>query len=167
MDVLYPQFKRHRFALPRPLRLFGTFVLNACLSAVLTGCSKSEGTSAQPSSVGSDSGGFVSGQNMAQEKGAEVEGSFKSVPAGAFEMGGNTETDLTEHSVTLKKFQISDTEVVFSDWKKTRDWARTNGYDFENEGGADSDDHPVVHVNWYDAVKWCNARSERKGLRPC
>ena len=167
MDVLYPQFKRHWLALPRLLRLLGTFVLNVCLAAVLTGCSKSEGTSAQPSSVESDSSGVVSGQHMAQEQGIEVDGSFKSVPAGAFEMGGKTETDLPEHSVTLKKFQISDTEVVFSDWKKTRDWARTNGYDFENAGSADSDDHPVVHVNWYDVVKWCNAKSERKGLRPC
>ena len=28
-------------------------------------------------------------------------------------------------------------------------------------------DWPVQTVNWYDAVKWCNARSEKAGLTPC
>lgn len=27
-------------------------------------------------------------------------------------------------------------------------------------------DHPAVAVSWYDAVKWCNARSEMEGRRP-
>jgi len=27
--------------------------------------------------------------------------------------------------------------------------------------------HPVQTINWYDAVKWCNARSEKEGLTPC
>ena len=26
--------------------------------------------------------------------------------------------------------------------------------------------HPVTRVNWYDVVKWCNARSEMEGRRP-
>lgn len=26
--------------------------------------------------------------------------------------------------------------------------------------------HPVHGINWYDAVKWCNARSEMEGYRP-
>ena len=167
MDVLYPQFKRHRFAFPRPLRLLGTFVVNAWLAAVLTGCSKNEGSAAHPSAAGSDSEGAVSSMNFAEKPGTNVEGGFKSVPAGAFEMGGKTETDVPEHSVVLREFQISETEVVFGDWKIIRNWARASGYEFENEGSAAADDHPVVQVNWYDAVKWCNARSEKEGLRPC
>jgi len=27
-------------------------------------------------------------------------------------------------------------------------------------------EHPVVGVNWYDVVKWCNARSQMEGLSP-
>jgi formylglycine-generating enzyme required for sulfatase activity len=27
--------------------------------------------------------------------------------------------------------------------------------------------HPVQTLNWYDMVKWCNARSERENLTPC
>lgn len=25
----------------------------------------------------------------------------------------------------------------------------------------------MYYVSWYEAVKWCNARSEREGLTPC
>lgn len=37
-----------------------------------------------------------------------------------------------------------------------------------NSGGHSlgSADHPVVGVNWFDAVKWCNARSEMDGFTP-
>jgi hypothetical protein len=28
------------------------------------------------------------------------------------------------------------------------------------------DNYPVTHVNWYDVVKWCNARSEKEGKTP-
>lgn len=42
-----------------------------------------------------------------------------------------------------------------------------NGYSDLAEGFGKDKDHPVVSINWYDAVKWCNARSEKDGLRPC
>src|SRR5215212_2223216 len=32
---------------------------------------------------------------------------------------------------------------------------------------AKATNHPVNNVSWYDAVKWCNARSEKDGLTPC
>ncbi|MCU0795340.1 MAG: formylglycine-generating enzyme family protein [Akkermansiaceae bacterium] len=37
-----------------------------------------------------------------------------------------------------------------------------------NGGGHSlgSADHPVVGVNWFDALKWCNARSEMDGFTP-
>jgi formylglycine-generating enzyme required for sulfatase activity len=28
------------------------------------------------------------------------------------------------------------------------------------------DDYPVSNINWYDVVKWCNARSEKEGKTP-
>ena len=38
---------------------------------------------------------------------------------------------------------------------------------FDNGGSFKAANHPVQTVNWYDAVKWCNARSEQAGLTPC
>jgi formylglycine-generating enzyme required for sulfatase activity len=45
----------------------------------------------------------------------------------------------------------------------------TNGYTdlpVGRNGYNGSTNHPATEVNWYDAVKWCNARSERDGLTP-
>lgn len=71
-------------------------------------------------------------------------------------------------STTLSPYRIGRTEVTHALWKKVRGWAVDNGYEVlgSTVGKGCADDHPVVNVNWYDAVKWCNARSEMEGLTP-
>jgi formylglycine-generating enzyme len=51
-------------------------------------------------------------------------------------------------------------------WDAVYAWAISHGYSFDNTGVAQGFEHPVQAVNWYDAVKWCNARSEKDGLTP-
>lgn len=69
-------------------------------------------------------------------------------------------------------FQIGKYEVTWGLWKEVRDWAVANnkGYDLANIGNTypqgRADNFPVVYVSWFDAVKWCNARSEKEGLLP-
>jgi formylglycine-generating enzyme required for sulfatase activity len=82
-------------------------------------------------------------------------------------MGEAGDSNAPVHVVTLREFHIGTTEVPFGDWKATREWAESAGYTFENPGYGKSNNHPVTEVSWYDAVKWCNARSERAGLKPC
>ena len=67
---------------------------------------------------------------------------------------------------SVKSFYIGRTEVTWLEWKKVRNWAAENGYDIGNVGAGSGNDHPVRDVNWYDCVKWCNARSEMAGLDP-
>jgi sulfatase modifying factor 1 len=67
---------------------------------------------------------------------------------------------------TVSTFKIGRTEVNFREWKTVRDYALLIGYSFDNEGYAPSDNHPVGDVNWYDVVKWCNAKSQQLGLMP-
>jgi formylglycine-generating enzyme required for sulfatase activity len=43
---------------------------------------------------------------------------------------------------------------------------RTNGYGFVNAGSGKAANNPVQTVDWYDCVKWCNARSVQAGLTP-
>ena len=63
-------------------------------------------------------------------------------------------------------YQIGRTEVTWGEWKLVRDWAVVNGYDLANVGQGLSDKHPVQFVNWFDVIKWCNAKSEKEGLVP-
>ena len=93
--------------------------------------------------------------------------SFKTIPAGSFNMGGSGAADSPLQSVMLEKFEICDAEVTFKEWKETREWALSSGYELGTRGIEGPDDAPVVQVNWYDVIKWCNALSERRGLTPC
>jgi sulfatase modifying factor 1 len=64
-------------------------------------------------------------------------------------------------------FQIGKYEVTWDEWQEVRDWAVENGYpDLEGIGGGSAGNHPVRDVNWYDVVKWCNAKSEMEELTP-
>jgi formylglycine-generating enzyme required for sulfatase activity len=45
-------------------------------------------------------------------------------------------------------------------------YATNNGYSFDYAGSGKAANHPVQMVNWYDCVKWCNARSQQAGLTP-
>jgi formylglycine-generating enzyme required for sulfatase activity len=56
--------------------------------------------------------------------------------------------------------------VTWGEWQKVRDWAVANGYDLKDVGRGMGDSHPVTEVNWYDVVKWCNAKSEMERLTP-
>jgi formylglycine-generating enzyme required for sulfatase activity len=66
----------------------------------------------------------------------------------------------------VRTFEIGKYEVTWGEWQKVRDWAVTKGYDLQNVGKGLSENHPVTDVSWYDAVKWCNAKSEMERLEP-
>ena len=54
-----------------------------------------------------------------------------------------------------------------AEWDLVYNWAAAHNYEFSNTGNAPSDRHPVGYINWHDAVKWCNAKSELEELLPC
>ena len=92
---------------------------------------------------------------------------FVVIPAGSFQMGARIEPNNVVHEVSLSDFWMDSTEVTFDEWKKVRDWAGDFGYVFSSEGSALKPDCPVAEITWYDAARWCNAKSEMSGLRPC
>nr|MCU0781883.1 SUMF1/EgtB/PvdO family nonheme iron enzyme [Akkermansiaceae bacterium] len=96
-------------------------------------------------------------------------GEFVSVPAGSFTMGrtsGDTDTNAPPVTVTVAAFQIGKYELTKSQWDTVRTWAVANGYTDLAAGAGKAPDHPVHSISWWDAVKWCNARSEMEGLTP-
>ena len=56
--------------------------------------------------------------------------------------------------------------VSYSQWQTVYNWATNHGYGFDYAGSAKAANHPVKNVDWYDAVKWSNARSQLAGLTP-
>jgi len=57
-------------------------------------------------------------------------------------------------------------QVTKALWDEVQNWAVTHGYRFEYGAQAKANDHPAHSMTWYDAVKWCNARSEKEGRVP-
>ena len=92
---------------------------------------------------------------------AEANGSppdLVEVPAGPFELNGTG-------PVTVSGFRMDRTEITIELWSKVRDWANSRGYDL-SPGDSFGSGHPVHSISWFDAVKWCNARSEMEGVVP-
>jgi len=71
------------------------------------------------------------------------------------------------YSLTVSSFYMDRTEVTKAQWDTVYNWAVSHGYSFDNAGSGKASNHPVHTVNWYDCVKWCNARSQMEGKIPC
>ena len=96
------------------------------------------------------------------------------IPAGSYVMGDtlDNETDaIPTHSVYVSAFYMDVNLVSYSLWVQVYQWATNSGYSFATNSGysgyGKAASHPVELVSWFDAVKWCNARSEMQGLTPC
>jgi len=95
---------------------------------------------------------------------------FVEIPGGSFTMGvapGDPETDAPQTTVSVDTFYLQTTETTKSQWDAVRAWALANGYSDLEAAGGKAPEHPVHSVRWIETVKWCNARSEMEGLRPC
>jgi formylglycine-generating enzyme required for sulfatase activity len=114
---------------------------------------------------------LVSGSVMIVPKSSNVSPEFVSFPTETFQMGDSlaegSSDELPLRSVTQNPFVMEKKEVTLEQWRAVRTWALKNGYDFDNEGAARGPNHSVHGVSWYDAVKWCNARSEMERREPC
>jgi formylglycine-generating enzyme required for sulfatase activity len=101
----------------------------------------------------------------------EIPAGMALIPAGAFTMGDAfndaNASELPLHKVYVSAFYMDRYDVTKLMWDGVYQWAVQHGYSFDNAGLGKAADHPVHSVNWYDAVKWCNARSEKEGLAVC
>jgi formylglycine-generating enzyme required for sulfatase activity len=102
-----------------------------------------------------------------------------SVTQGAFYMGDDNELtdEKPRHALFVSAYFMDRTEITLKRWQTVRDWALSRGYEFsENQNfpmkgpswftSRDQDDYPMNNINWFDCLKWCNARSEFMGRKP-
>jgi len=84
----------------------------------------------------------------------------------------------------VEGFFMGKTEVTYGEFEAVRTWAAANGYDIDwadleavkawasangyTNGRTNNNamNGPATYVSWYQSLKWCNARSEKEGLRP-
>jgi len=92
------------------------------------------------------------------------------IPGGGFTMG-NSIGDYDIHDanptvVTVSAFYMDINLVSYSQWQSVYNWATNHGYHFDVPGLGQAANNPVQTVDWYDCVKWSNARSQQAGLTP-
>jgi formylglycine-generating enzyme required for sulfatase activity len=126
--------------------------------------------------------GYLSGQRAAMGGGVQTlhfvaldsEGNrtvaiknVSTVPEGFVLVSGGTLPASSElGAVSVSTFYIGKYEVQWGEFQTVRSWAAAHGYDIGTVGAGDGSDYPVTDVNWYQALKWCNARSEMEGRTP-
>jgi formylglycine-generating enzyme required for sulfatase activity len=92
------------------------------------------------------------------------------IPGGAFTMGNSIgDSDILDAiptNVMVSAFYMDVNPVSYSQWQAVYAYATNHGYNFVNAGLGKAANQPVQAVDWFDCVKWCNARSQSEGLAP-
>ena len=72
----------------------------------------------------------------------------------------------SNYALAVSSFYMDLFEVSKAQWFAVYNWATNNGYAFANTAAGAATNHPIEAVNWYDCIKWCNARSQKEGRTP-
>jgi formylglycine-generating enzyme required for sulfatase activity len=99
----------------------------------------------------------------------QVPDGFKLIPSGNFQMGDSLDAnaDAPVHTVYVSPIYMGETEVTVREWQEVKLWAAQKGYSIETvDGDGYGTETPASNLTWWDAVKWCNAKSEKEGLKP-
>ena len=63
-----------------------------------------------------------------------------------------------QHTVTVSRIYMAEPEA------SRKDYQAVTG---TNPSGVKVDDPPVTNITWYDAIQYCNKRSETEKSAPC
>ncbi|MDP8267207.1 MAG: SUMF1/EgtB/PvdO family nonheme iron enzyme [Candidatus Tenebribacter davisii] len=89
---------------------------------------------------------------------------FVFVEGCTFDMGDHfnegEDDELPIHNVTLNSFYMGITEVTQAEYEEVVDENPAYSYGIGKN-------YPVYYVTWYDAVTFCNLKSEQDNLTPC
>jgi len=79
------------------------------------------------------------------------------INGGTFTMGFQSDNRDSVHSVTVSSFNMGKYEVTQKEYQEVMG---------TNPSGFKGDNLPVELVTWYDAINYCNRKSQREGLTP-
>jgi formylglycine-generating enzyme required for sulfatase activity len=124
------------------------------------GGKESKSVTVRKGQVSSVSFSWKKATSQASVSAAEVPAGMVLVPGGSFTMGspagevGRYDNEV-QHQVSVSSFYIGATEVTQAQYKMVMS---------SNPSKFQGDDLPVESVSWYDAVAYCNKRSQMEGL---
>lgn len=141
------------------MKRINIFILMMIMVFITSACSKA-GNSLN-SKKEEESSLAITGKQLADStESVDVLDGFAKIQGGTFQMGSpETEdwrsSDETLHSVTVSSFYMGVYEVTQKEYQEI---TKNNPSNFEG------DNLPVENLTWYEAVNFCNARSEKEGL---
>ena len=95
----------------------------------------------------------------------EASDNMVQIRGGTFSMGDlfaeGSSDETPTHSVTLGNFLLGKTEVTFDEYDA---FCAATGREKPSDSGWGRGSRPVINVDWYDAVEYCNWLSQRQGL---
>jgi formylglycine-generating enzyme required for sulfatase activity len=90
----------------------------------------------------------------------------------AYDPGGAGGTPQWEDTIStyeypFHKVHVDKNEITNVKWNEVAQWALANGYSgIPLAPSGEPDDMPRSGITFWQAIKWCNARSEKEGLKP-
>ncbi|MCC6463140.1 MAG: formylglycine-generating enzyme family protein, partial [Saprospiraceae bacterium] len=97
---------------------------------------------------------------------ADTLSGFAFVPGGTFQMGDTYNEDNGDgkpvHEVAVSGFYLGKTEVTFEEYDA---YCTATGREKPDDEGWGRGQRPVINVDWYDAVEYCNWRSKEDKLQ--
>lgn len=140
------------------MKRISVFLLAIVMLFAMSACS----TNTQNNTLDGASGSADTSSTDSGSATIEVSESFVLVKGGSFEMGSSdTEAwrsdDETQHTVTVSDFYMSIYELTQKEYREITG---------ENPSSFSGDDLPIENISWMDAVRYCNARSEKENLTP-
>lgn len=104
----------------------------------------------------------VTTPGQSQDKVSEIKNEMIRISGGTFTMGSpigerGRRSDEVQYQVTLNTFFISKCEVMQDEYQRVMG---------KNPSHFNGNNLPVTTVSWYDAIEYCNKRSEQEGLSP-
>lgn len=137
------------------------FLIGAIMLAVLCACG---GTATEPDGALSGGSSQEDAETIGEKemKHKNMSENFVLVTGGTFQMGSPEDeawrlADEIRHTVTVSDFYMSVYELTQAEYQEVMG---------ENPSSFSGEDLPVENISWLDAVRYCNARSEKEGLTP-
>jgi formylglycine-generating enzyme required for sulfatase activity/serine/threonine protein kinase len=115
----------------------------------------------------------VGGQEFLTSRIGQIK--LKRIPAGTFRMGSPDREggadEHPQHEVRISRpFYLGVYEVTQAQYEaimgQNPSYFASTGDGKGKVAGQSTDQHPVESISWFDAVKFCNALSEKEGLKP-